>query len=56
MVGGTYFVERSRTGVASGTVFGTLPVRANRKRITLCPTSAVGSNISGHPPSITVIP
>lgn len=36
------------------TCLGTLP--ANMSRIILCPKSAVGLNISGQPPSITVIP
>lgn len=40
----------------SHTFFGTLPVRVNMKRIALCPRSAVGSNINGQPPSMTVIP
>src|SRR6266498_3290752 len=38
------------------TCLGTLPVRVNTKRIALCPGSAVGSNIRGQPPSITLIP
>jgi hypothetical protein len=36
------------------TCFGTW--LANTRRMTLCPRSAVGPNINGHPPSITVIP
>lgn len=35
---------------------GTLPVMLNTSRITLCPGSAVGSNMHGHPPSMTVMP
>jgi hypothetical protein len=46
----------SADDIASGTLLGTLPVRVNTNRISLCPTSATGSNISGHPPSMTVIP
>src|SRR4029453_3615840 len=38
------------------TLLGTLPVAENTTRITLCPASAVGANISGQPPSITVTP
>ena len=35
---------------------GTFPVMDNTSRITLCPGSAVGPNMHGHPPSITVMP
>jgi hypothetical protein len=43
-------------GRRSHTRLGTFPVRVNTKRIALWPRSAVGSNINGQPPSITVIP
>src|SRR6266516_4854882 len=35
---------------------GTLPVMVNTNRIALWPGSAVGSNMHGQPPSITVMP
>ena len=38
------------------TVRGTLPVSFNIRHIHLCPVSAVGPNISGQPPSMTVMP
>ena len=45
------------TAAPSGhTCLGTLPVMPHTQRITWCPGSEVGSNISGQPPSITVIP
>ena len=43
-------------GARVHTCFGTLPVRVKTNRIILCPASAVGSNINGQPPSMTVIP
>ena len=41
---------------AVGTCRGTLPVMVQTMRRNLCPPSLVGSNISGQPPSITVMP
>src|SRR6185436_4117630 len=38
------------------TCLGTAPDRPRKNRMHLCPRSAVGSNINGQPPSITVIP
>ena len=38
------------------TRLGTLPVNVKSARITLCPRSAVGSNMHGQPPSMTVMP
>jgi hypothetical protein len=35
---------------------GTLPLRPSASRISLCPRSAVGPNMHGQPPSITVMP
>ncbi len=43
-------------GVKSPHTFrGTCPASVHTSRMTLCPLSAVGSNINGQPPSITVI-
>src|SRR5581483_9408878 len=38
------------------TRFGTLPVSVRTARIALWPRSAVGPNMHGQPPSITVMP
>ena len=58
-VTGTDVADRDpATGVCElrgQTLLGTLPVRVPTSRIALCPWSEVGSNISGHPPSITVM-
>jgi hypothetical protein len=37
------------------TRLGTLPVSENTARIALCPPSAVGPNMHGQPPSMTVM-
>ena len=41
---------------ARHTDFGTFPLRVKTSRISLCPRSAVGPNMQGHPPSITAMP
>jgi hypothetical protein len=45
-----------RVGCKAQTSLGMLPLSVRTMRMSLCPRSAVGSNMHGQPPSITVMP